>query len=519
MDFLFDIEIWIGLSTLIVLEIVLGVDNLVFIAILADKLPEKQRDKARVLGLILALGMRLILLTFLSKLIALTAPLFHVFDHPVSGRDLILLGGGLFLLFKATSEIHGRIEGHGHGPGEKIHPKFWVVVSQIVVLDAVFSMDAVITAVGMVEHLGVMMAAVIIAMALMIFASKKLTEFVNAHPTVIMLCLSFLLMVGFSLIADGAGFHVPKGYLYAAIGFSILIEALNQTSTIRRRTRLIEGPDRRQRTTDAVLRILSGKSNGNNAEMAEDVSTLVKLGQDAGPVFSGMERRMITGVLQLTERPIRSIMTPRPDLSWIDLSDPAEAILDEIRSTPHSTLLVSKGGLDEVIGVMRKSDLLSIWDGGEMPDIVSTLRPPISLHENLSVLKALDLFKETPVPMAIVVDEYGSIEGIVTLNDIIQTIAGHIPNEHDDLEPEIKTQHDHSLLMDGMVSIYDLREKLHLGNLPGDGFSTLAGFILYRLGHIPKEGETLEIPGWNLTVLKMDKNKILKVKARPQPST
>lgn len=517
MDFLFDIEIWVGLSTLIILEIVLGIDNLVFIAILADKLPEKLRDKARITGLILALGMRLILLAFISRLITLTQPLFDIFGHDFSGRDLILFGGGAFLLYKATSEIHGRIEGHGHGPDdEKSRPKFWVVVSQIVVLDAVFSLDAVITAVGMVEHLLVMQAAVIIAMAMMIFASKSLTKFVNAHPTVIMLCLSFLLMVGFSLMADGLGFHVPKGYLYAAIGFSILIEALNQTSMIRRRSRIIEGSDRRQRTADAVLRMLSGRPGGS-AEMAEDVSTLVKLGQDAGPVFSGMERKMISGVLTLTERPIRSIMTPRPDLVWIDLDDPMEKILEDIRSTAHSTLLVSRGNLDEIVGVMRKADFLSRWVPGEIPDIAGFLRPPLSLHDNLSVLKALKLFKETPVSLAIVVDEYGSIEGLVTLNDIIQTIAGHIPNEHDDGLPEFKTQHDGTILIDGMASIYDVREKLNLGVLPEDGFSTLAGFILYRLGHLPKEGETMDWPGWHFTVVQMEKNKILKVRAQQIP--
>jgi len=229
MEWLLDPNIWVGLLTLVVLEIVLGIDNLIFIAILADKLPPHQRDKARLLGLSLAMIMRLGLLTMISWLVTLTAPLFSIGTLSFSGRDLILLLGGIFLLAKATMELHERVEGKSHvQTGKREYASFAAVVAQIIVLDAVFSLDAVITAVGMVEHLGVMMAAVIISMGVMLFASKPLTRFVNAHPTVVVLCLSFLLMIGLSLIAEGLGFHIPKGYLYAAIGFSVVIEFLNQ---------------------------------------------------------------------------------------------------------------------------------------------------------------------------------------------------------------------------------------------------------------------------------------------------
>lgn len=229
MEWLFDPTIWVGLLTLVVLEIVLGIDNLIFIAILAEKLPPHQRDKARVLGLTLALVMRLGLLSLISWLVTLTTPLFSIWTFSFSGRDLILLLGGLFLLFKATSELHERLEGITHAQtGPKVYAGFGLVVAQIVVLDAVFSLDAVITAVGMVENLYVMMAAVVISIVVMMLASKVLTRFVNAHPTVVVLCLSFLLMIGLSLVAEGLGFHIPKGYLYAAIGFSIVIEFFNQ---------------------------------------------------------------------------------------------------------------------------------------------------------------------------------------------------------------------------------------------------------------------------------------------------
>src|SRR5690606_33159974 len=260
MEWLLDPSIWVGLLTLVVLEIVLGIDNLIFIAILADKLPPHQRDKARMIGLSLALLMRLGLLTIVSWLVTLTTPLFSVGPFTFSGRDLILLLGGLFLLFKATSELHERLEGTTHQLTQsRVYASFGVVVVQIVVLDAVFSLDAVITAVGMVDELPVMMAAVVISIGVMMWASKPLTRFVNNHPTVVVLCLSFLLMIGLSLTAEGMGFKIPKGYLYAAIGFSIVIEFFNQVarrSVLRNSAR---GPIR-DRTAQAVLRMLGGRT-------------------------------------------------------------------------------------------------------------------------------------------------------------------------------------------------------------------------------------------------------------------
>jgi len=271
MEFLLDPSIWAGLFTLIVLEIVLGIDNLVFIAILADKLPPKQRDKARLIGLSLALIMRLGLLSLISWIVTLTTPLFSIGEFSFSGRDLILLLGGLFLLFKATMELHERLENRDmNAGGNKGYASFWAVVVQIVILDAVFSLDAVITAVGMVNNLAIMMTAVVIAMGVMLLASKPLTNFVNAHPTVVVRCLSFLLMIGLSLVAEGFGFHIPKGYLYAAIGFSILIELFNQIA----RHNFMRHQERRpmrERTAEAIQRLMGGRrqSENHNSESSE----------------------------------------------------------------------------------------------------------------------------------------------------------------------------------------------------------------------------------------------------------
>jgi len=236
MDWLSDPQIWASLLTLTALEIILGIDNLVFIAILAGRLPAAQQAQARLVGLALALLTRLVLLASIAWIIGLTRPLFEVFGHAVSWRDIILVAGGFFLLYKGTSEIHRRLEGDAPtGETGGARASFTGIVVQIMLLDMVFSLDSVITAVGMANHLWVMATAIVLAVVIMLAASGPLATFVERHPTVKMLALSFLLLIGMTLIADGAGFHVPKGYIYAAIGFSVAVEALNQLAARRSR--------------------------------------------------------------------------------------------------------------------------------------------------------------------------------------------------------------------------------------------------------------------------------------------
>ena len=217
----------IALATLTFLEVILGVDNVIFISILAGKLPPNQQARARRLGLAAAMITRILLLMSLAWIIRLTQPLFAVLDHEFSGRDLILLGGGLFLLAKATLEIHERLEGEeGHGSA-RVFPSFSAVIFQIMLLDIVFSLDSVITAVGMAEDIPIMVAAVVIAVGIMMVSSATISAFVNRHPTVKVLALSFLLLIGLSLIGEGFGMHIPKGYIYFAMGFSVFVEMIN----------------------------------------------------------------------------------------------------------------------------------------------------------------------------------------------------------------------------------------------------------------------------------------------------
>jgi len=226
-DWIADPNAWISLATLTALEIVLGVDNIIFISILCGRLPVEQRAKARTMGLGLAMGARILLLFSLAWIMKLTAPMFEVLDHGVSGRDLILIGGGLFLLWKSVHEIHNSLEGAEHGSAGKGTATMASVLAQIAVIDIVFSLDSVITAVGLADDLGVMVTAVVIAVGVMMVGAKTISEFVEKHPTIKMLALSFLILVAVTLLADGLGFHIPKGYIYFAMVFSIGVEVLN----------------------------------------------------------------------------------------------------------------------------------------------------------------------------------------------------------------------------------------------------------------------------------------------------
>jgi len=243
MDLITSPEAWIALLSLSILEIVLGIDNIIFVAILAERVEESKRAKARQVGLTLAVGVRVLLLLSIVWIMGLTAPLFAVLGHDVSGHDMILIAGGMFLLFKSTREIHHKLEGdESTRGGAEAAASFASVIVQITLLDIVFSLDSVITAVGVADDLAVMVTAVLISGAFMIFAANGVSAFVSAHPTVKMLALSFLLLIGMSLIAEGMGQHIPKGYIYFAMGFSVFVEVLNLRIKRKQEPVLLRGP-------------------------------------------------------------------------------------------------------------------------------------------------------------------------------------------------------------------------------------------------------------------------------------
>ncbi|CFR12747.1 TerC family protein [Yersinia kristensenii] len=499
MEFLMDPSIWAGLLTLVVLEIVLGIDNLVFIAILADKLPPKQRDKARIIGLSLALIMRLGLLSVISWMVTLTTPLFSVGSFNFSGRDLILLVGGLFLLFKATTELHERLEGNQHDDSaSRGYASFWAVVAQIVVLDAVFSLDAVITAVGMVNDLAIMMTAVVIAMGVMLLASKTLTRFVNAHPTVVVLCLSFLLMIGLSLIAEGFGFHIPKGYLYAAIGFSILIELFNQIARrnfIKNESRL----PRRQRTAEAIIRLMGGRQQEPQHGDAQ-----LPLPAEA---FAEEERYMISGVLTLASRSLRSVMTPRTEISWVDCNRSQAEIREQLLDTPHSLFPVCRDSLDQIIGVVRAKDLLVAIERGESICEFAAETPPIVVPDTMDVINLLGVLRKAKGRLVVVNDEFGVVQGLVTPLDVLEAIAGEFPDE--DETPDIIADGD-GWLVKGGADLHSLEQALDCQELvsPTADYASLAGMLLSHSGHMPTAGDVVELHNLRFEIIEVSDYRI-----------
>ncbi|MFF7710650.1 transporter associated domain-containing protein [Pseudomonas sp. NPDC007930] len=514
MEWIADPTAWLGLLTLIVLELVLGIDNLVFIAILADKLPPHQRDRARVIGLSLALLMRLGLLASISWMVTLTQPLFEVFGQAFSGRDLIMLLGGVFLLFKATVELHERLEGHAaERKANGSYAAFWPIVAQIVVLDAVFSLDAVITAVGMVEHLAVMMIAVVVSIGLMIVASKPLTRFVNAHPTVIMLCLGFLLMIGFSLAAEGLGFHIPKGYLYAAIGFSLLIEGFNQLARRGRRKSLQGNQPMRQRTAHAVLRLLGGKAMDAD-HVGDEVADLVGEAPQA-PVFGRRERVMIHGVLQLAERPIRSVMTPRAEVAWLDLAAPAAAQREQLMHSPHSRLLLVRDGrLDAPLGYLQKQEVLRDLLAGETPNYEALARTPLHLLESFNILNALEQMRGQSTHVAFVVNEFGDFTGLLTLTDVLESIAGELPDASELHGPDVIAEGE-GWRVNGGLNLAYLSERVGFQAPADDTCHTVGGLVMNLLDRLPTVGDRVTCAQWQLTVTAVEDRRVKQLLLEP----
>lgn len=501
---------WLGLATLIALEIVLGVDNLIFIAIVADKLPPEQRNRARLIGLSLALLMRFALLAGVSWLTTLTKPLLTVLGFGLSGRDMILLAGGAFLLFKATTELHERLEGASQDHARPaIRAGFWATVLQIIVLDAVFSVDSIVTAVGMVNELMLMMIAVMVAIGVMMVASGPLMRFVSAHPTVVILCLGFLLMIGFSLVLDGFHVHVPKGYLYAAIGFSVLIEALNQIGQRNRLRRAIEGRDLRARTADAVVRLL-GAARAGGAQIQDEVAALAGSMENT-PVFLPVEEEMVSRVIGLADRPVRSVMTPRRDVVWLDVTAPPDRIRQQILASNRSRYPLGHGTLDALLGVAHAHHILGDLDRRQAIDASTCAQQPIVVPEDMSALQLLERFRAERNHFALVVNEHGEVQGVATPADLLEAIAGALPEAGDD-QRRGERKADGTWLFDGDAELGRVHRALGLRPPTQAPYEAVAALVFSSLHRLPRPGEAIERDGLRFEVVEVANRSIRKVR-------
>jgi CBS domain containing-hemolysin-like protein len=350
-------------------------------------------------------------------------------------------------------------------------------------------------------------------MVIMLVASKPLTRFVNAHPTVVVLCLGFLLMIGFSLVAEAVGFAVPKGYLYAAIGFSVLIEFFNQVAS-RNLLKIDATRPMRERTAEAIIGLLGGRRRAVEQEEDEPANPQ---SPEPAPVFGVAERNMVSGVLTLGERTVRSVMTPRNDISWVDLNDDPATIRQLLVDTPHSFFPVCRGNLDDVVGVGRAKDLVDeLATLGKVRQ--ASLREPIIVHESLGILKLMDILRRSRGQLVLVTDEFGAIEGLVTPIDVFEAIAGEFPDE--DETPAIITDGDNRWKVDGAADLHHLEQVLETDGLVDDDadYSTLAGYLLARFGQLPQAGDVLEQNGIRFEVMQVTDRRIASVLVDKMPS-
>ncbi len=368
----------------------------------------------------------------------------------------------------------------------------------------------------MVDHLSIMMMAVTIAIGIMLLASKPLTVFVNRHPTVVILCLGFLLLIGFSLMAEGFGYHVPKGYLYAAIAFSVLVESANQLAKRNQRKAELRRP-MRERTAQTVLRLL-----GKHTAKANDQLQLDPIKAEASLVFGDEERNMVSGVLNLSERNVHSIMTPRNDITWVNLLDPPEHQQQLILNEPHSYLPVCRGSLDELLGVGNAKEMIADLTMHQHIRLAQ-LRDPVIVPESVDVLALMGLLRESHGQLILVADEFGSIIGVVTAIDIFEAIAGEFPDE--DETADIHATGSNEWLVDGAADLLHLEQVLNIEGLvvEHDEFGTLAGYLLERFGHLPKVGDRCRF-NWDhvqieFEVLALEGRRIATVAVRRHDST
>ncbi|CAL4321502.1 UPF0053 inner membrane protein YoaE [Buchnera aphidicola (Periphyllus testudinaceus)] len=498
-----------GLLSLIILEIILGIDNLIFLTILVKKLNPKQRKKARNIGLILSLFIRISFLSLISWSTSLTNPFYINKYITLSIREIIFLIGGIFLSLVSLFELNHKLKKkYSKKLKKKKYSNFWIVILQIVVLDAIFSLDSIITAVGLINNIVIMTLAIIISMLFMLFILKSIKNFINTYPTIIILCLGFLLMIGMNLIMEVLGLYIPKTYFYSAIGFSIFVELFNQISKynflLHQYTRPI-----RIRVLEKFLQILKTEKKKNNH--LKKIKKNKKYFSKKYGNFYKEEKYMIFSLLNLSKRSIKSIMTPRKEISWININESPNKIKKKLLNTPHNLFPICKGNLDNIISVIRAKELLSIIEKKKnILDFVSKNKP-IIVFEKLHSINLLKILKKSKGNMIIVINKFYIVQGIITPLDFLKAITGDIPDS--DETPDI-IKNKNSWLIKGSTNLYSIQQFLNIKNFIYKKImhASIAGLLIDKIGKIPSPGETITIYSFNFKILKITNYTITLIK-------
>ncbi len=511
-NWVLDPTAWIGLLTLTVIQTVLGIDNLLFIAILSAKLPRREAKMARYIGLGGALGIRIVLMLSAAYIVAISKPLFTIYDFECTTRDLMMLFGGLFLIYKGTQELHGKLEANPLeeelSVSKAVVQSFSVVVSQIAILDVLFSADAIVTAIGMTHHAYIMIIAVTVATVLLIWASSAISEFVTKHPTLVILCLGFLMLIAFSLILEAFHIYISKGYLYSAMGFSILIETFNQISR-KNLLQLKRNNTARQTAAHLVLRLLGSKASVMPSIQEAIVSTPDE------EIFNAQEKEMVSRVLQLSSLPVKAVMTARPDLEMLKIDGSTTYVTKKVTQFSKSRLIAYKNGFkDQPLGVVSRANILSCLLQGKtsVSDLSKQIVEPLHLPETISILRALEQFRQNKKYFAFIFDEFGVFEGVVTLHDIVEEVTGEMPLRTETPEIVKIGESGNSFIVDGDTTLSDLEHVTKLSLMPSEYYQTIAGYVLDRLQRMPKIGESLNCEDWIIEVVNADATSIKTLK-------
>lgn len=478
--------IWFGFLALVAIELVLAAGHVAYAVKLSESLAPQARLRAQAFGLLSALFIRLVLLLGLVWLIQFNAPLMNVGAFGLSLKDFILKAGGLYLLFRATLAIYERTEAafvSSHEERPPIRPG--VAVLQIALLSIGLTVDMATVAIGLVDSLAVMVGAAVVASLLSLLLQARLIRWASAYPAVTLLCFGFLLILGFSMVMRGFGVVLAANLLLLVLVFLALVAWFLHGAYPRAAVAQSRLPIR-ERTVQAVARLL-GKDHtlspvtglNPSSESTEDRS------------FEIQERNMVSGVLTLAERSVHSIMTPRTEISWVNLDDDPEIIKMLLEVEPHSYFPVCRGSLDEVVGIGRAKRMVAdILTHGQIRQ--KRLREPIIIHDTITISRLLDTLKRSKGQLVLVADEFGTLQGLVTPIDVFEAIAGEFPDE--DETPDIVSDGENRWRMDGATDLHQLEQVLDTDGFvyEDDDYTTLAGYLLNYFGQLPKLGDICE---------------------------
>ncbi|VFP83699.1 TerC family protein [Buchnera aphidicola] len=518
MYFFLDPSAWAGLFTLIFLEIILNIDNIIFISILSKKLPENQRNQARYTGLILALFMRFGLLIIASQLINLTKPIIANKFFIFSIKEIILLIGGIFLFLKSIFELLDNIKNVDFkSKKNKTTENFWYVVFQIVILDAIFSIDSVMMAVGMIDNLFIMISAVTISTILMIFLSQLFIKFINSQKNIIILCLSLLLMISLNLIIESLGLYIPKEYLYTTIGFSLFVELMNQ---IKIRNIIIQQSKEpfRKKISRVIFNIINttNKNNQNKKKNLVDYQNIPNNNKiylkntNCSNTIQQKEIDIITNVLKLGNYLIQDIMIPKKDIIWIDITKNHEHIKHTVLNTPYSNLPICQNELNEIIGVVSTKKLIKIINNNEDIHNFAIQYPPIIILDIINIINILHLLRYSKHNMIIISNESGDIQGMIKPVDVFKLIVGKFLDSN--YKPEIIINKDNWIIQ-GTTKLNNLKKILNIDFISSNNkCASIADFLINKYKKIPLTGTILYYKSYYFHILKSSSYQILLIK-------